>query len=122
MRTIGRIAATVLCLLGAMSADGLRSSASAADVRIGVNVGIPAPVVVVPAPVVVAPTPPVVITPGTPAYFYGENYFTFHSGAWFVAPRHGGPWVRYAGPPPWERHPRGRHWRAGRLHGGRHGD
>jgi hypothetical protein len=115
MRTIGRIAATVLCVFGAMTAGGLRSSASAADVRIGVNVGIPVPVVVV-------PTPPVVIAPGAPAYFYGENYFVFHNGAWFMAPRHGGPWIHYAGPPPWERHPGARHWREGRLHGGRHGN
>ena len=62
MRTVGRNAVTALFLLGAMTAGGLLSSASAADVRI--NVGIPAPVVVVPGPVVVAPAPPVVIAPG----------------------------------------------------------
>src|SRR5258705_1147693 len=97
MRTTGRIAVAALFLVGVRTGGGLLSSAAAADVR--VNIGIPAPVVVAPARVVVAPPPPVVIAPGTPSYFYGGNYFTFYNGAWFVAPRHGGPWGHYAGPP-----------------------
>jgi hypothetical protein len=83
---------------------GAFSSVSADSVRIGVNIRIPAPVLVAPAPLVV-------IHPGVPVYFYGGGYYTFYNGAWFVATRHGGPWGRHAGPPPWERHPRARHWR-----------
>ena len=114
---------TAIFSLGALTVGGALSPASAADVRIGVNVGVPAPVVVAPPlAVIVAPPPGVVIAPGAPTYFYGENYFTFYGGTWLVAPRHGGPWVRHAGPPPWERHPRERHWREGRVHGGRHWD
>src|SRR5712692_802799 len=85
-------------------------SVSADSVRVGVNIGIPAPVVVIPAP-------PVIIDPGIPVYFYGGGYYTFHNGAWFVAPRHGGPWGRHAGPPPWVSHPRERHWREGHFRG-----
>ena len=119
MRTPCRIAMSVLVTLGAFSTCGaFFTDASAADVRIGVNVGIPAPVIVAPPVVIMAPPPPVVVAPGTPTYFYGGNYFTFYQGAWFMAPRHGGPWAHSPGPPPWERHPRARHWREGHVHGG----
>jgi hypothetical protein len=108
--------------VGALVA-GSAVSASAADVRIGVNIGVPAPVVVAPAPpVVVAPPPPVVVAPGAPVYFYGNGYYTFYNGAWFVAEHHGGPWGYYRGAPPWERHEREEHWREGHLRGGRHWD
>ncbi len=103
--------------LGPLVVGGTFSSVSADSVRIGVNIGVPAPVFVAPAPVVVAPVPPVVIDPGIPVYFYGGGYYTFSNGAWFVAPRHGGPWGHHAGPPPWERHPRERHWREGHFRG-----
>jgi hypothetical protein len=96
--------------LGTVVVGGAFSSVSADSVRIGVNVGIP-------APVVVAPLPSVVINPGVPVYFYGGGYYTFYNGAWFVSGRHGGPWGHHAGPPPWERHPRERHWREGHFRG-----
>ena len=85
--------------LGVVSLGGMCSPAAAADVRIGVNVGVPAPVVVAPAapivvapaPVYVAPPPPVVVAPGAPVYFYGSSYYTHYNRAWFVGPGYGGP-------------------------------
>lgn len=76
--------------LGVLALGGVLSPASAADVRIGVNIGVP-PVVVAP-PVFVAPPAPVVIAPGTPIYYYGTSYYTFHNGAWFLTPSYGSPW------------------------------
>jgi len=90
---------------------GVLSPASADSVRIGVNIGVPAPVfvapvprpvfvapvprpvVVAPAPVLVAPPAPVVFAPGAGIYYYGAQYYTFYNGAWFVGPRYGGPWT-----------------------------
>ncbi len=44
-----------------------------------------------------------VVVPGSPVYYapdanvnlfvYGGRYYTFHEGAWFVGPKHGGPWT-----------------------------
>lgn len=110
--TIG-VAATALWL----------SAAVAGDVRIGVNIGVPAP----PVPVVVAPVPPVVVTPPAPAivvapppivfaappalvlvpgssvyyvpsanfnvFVFGGRYYSLHNGTWFMAPSHSGPWA-----------------------------
>lgn len=85
--------------LGVATLGGALSPAAAADVRIGVNFGVPAPVVVAPAPVYVAPAPvyvapppPVVVAPGAPVYFYGSSYYTYSNRAWFVGPGYGGPW------------------------------
>jgi hypothetical protein len=69
------------------------SPVEASGVRIGVNIGVPAPVVVAPAPVVVAPAPPVVVAPGAPVYFYGSSYYTYYNRAWFAGPGYGGPWA-----------------------------
>ena len=100
------IAVSVVAL-GVVTVSAL-SPADAADVRIGVNFGVPAPVVVAPpfpgvvappfvvappAPIVVAPPPPVVIAPGVPVYFYGSSYYTYHHRAWFAGPGYGGPWT-----------------------------
>jgi hypothetical protein len=99
------------------------STAVAGDVKIGVNIGIPAP----PVPVVVAPAPPVVVAPpgpqvvvappslvfaapptlvlvpGSPVYYvpsanfnvfvFGGRYYSLHDGTWFMAPNHSGPWA-----------------------------
>ena len=69
-----------------------------ADVRVNVNIGPPPP-----PPIVVAAPPRVVVVPGSPVYYapdanvnlfvYGGRYYTFHEGAWFVGPKHGGPWT-----------------------------
>jgi hypothetical protein len=71
--------------LGVLVVGGALTPAAAGDVRIGVHVGAP--------PVFVAPPAPVVIAPGAPIYYYGANYYTFHSGAWFLTPSYGAPWV-----------------------------
>jgi hypothetical protein len=80
--------------LGVLAVGGALTSVAAADVRIGVNVGVPGVVVAPPPPVVVAPVPvaPVVIAPGVPVYYYGTSYYTFYNGAWFLGPGYGGPW------------------------------
>lgn len=98
MMTISTLA--LVATLGALS------PAAADGVRIGVNIGLPAPVVVgppvvygppqpvygPPQPVVVAPPAPVFVGGGVPIYYYGAQYYTFYNGGWFVGPRYGGPW------------------------------
>jgi hypothetical protein len=93
------IVAVSIFALGVVSLGGVFSPAAAADVRIGVNIGVPTPVVVAPAapvfvarpaPVVVAP--PVFVAPGVPVYYYGSSYYTYYNRAWFVGPGYGGPW------------------------------
>jgi hypothetical protein len=92
--------------------------------RVVVAEPVPPPVVVAPPPVVVAPPPPVVvapvivhppvlvspprvvIVPGTQVYtvptagfnvfVYGGQYYSFHHGTWFHAPRHGAAWTPVA--------------------------
>lgn len=83
----------------AFAAYGLSvSPAHAADVKVGVSIGVPAP------PVIALPAPPqLVVVPGTPVYYapslslnffaYGGRYYTLHDGAWFVATSHTGPWA-----------------------------
>jgi hypothetical protein len=136
------IGALGILMLGVLVVGGALAPADAADVRIGVNIGVPPVVVAPPAPVVVAP--PVVIAPGTPVYYYGTSYYTFHNGAWFLGPGYGGPWAYvpvarvprpifavphayrhfhhgpnpHAGPPPWA-HGRG-HGHGKHKHRGRH--
>ena len=72
----------------------------AGDVRVGVNIGVPAP----PPPPILLPAPPrVVVVPNSPVYYapgvdfnlfvYGGRYYTLHNGSWFYARSHGGPWV-----------------------------
>ena len=88
------IVAVSIVALGVVAFAGELSPAAAADVRIGVNIGVPAPVVVAPAaPVFVAPPPPVVVATGAPVYFYGSSYYTYYNRAWFVGPGYGGPWA-----------------------------
>ncbi len=81
-----------------------------AGLNIGVNVGIPAPVIAVPAPPVIAAPPVEVVEPpefvaqpglgfyvavGTPYdIFYAENrYYLCRGDAWYAAPYYNGPWV-----------------------------
>jgi hypothetical protein len=90
------------------------SAGHAADVKIGINVGIPAPPVVVVAPpqVVLAP-PPLVLAPpslvivaGTPVhhvpsasfnlFVYNGRYYSHHNGGWFVAAGPRAPWAAIA--------------------------
>ena len=95
-----RFIVVTVVMLGVLALGGALSSVTAADVRIGVNIGAPAVVVAPPppiyvappAPVVVAPPVPVVIAPGVPVYYYGASYYTYYNGAWFIGPGYGGPW------------------------------
>jgi len=76
------------------------ATALAAQVNVGVNIGIPAPP---PPPIVLAAPPRVVVVPNSPVsyapsvdfnlFVYGGRYYTFHDGAWFYASRHSGPWT-----------------------------
>jgi hypothetical protein len=78
---------------------GLITPARAADVHVGINVGIPAP------PVIAVPAPPrLIVVPSTPAvqyapdvganfFFYGGQYYTYNDGNWFIASAYNGPWV-----------------------------
>lgn len=112
---------------------GIAASAAApAWAHVSINIGIPGP-----PPFVIAAPPRLVVVPGTPVvsyapdlpynYFaYGGRYYSFHEGAWFMAPGYGGPWtyveevrvprpvrfvpVRYYHVPPgrgWHGHPHG---------------
>ena len=61
------IVAVSIFALGVVSLGGMFSPAAAADVRIGVNFGLPAPVVVAPAAhVFVAPAAPVFVARPAP--------------------------------------------------------
>lgn len=71
-------------------------TAAAADINVGISVG------VAPPPVVLAP-PPLVIVPGTQVHHvpsasfnlfaHRGRYYSFHNGAWFVAAGPGAPWA-----------------------------
>jgi len=104
---ISQMTAVVLLAAGVSAATAL-----AADVNVGVSIGVPAPpVVVAPAPAIVvtppsitfAAPPPLVIVPGTPTvqyvstgaynvFVFGGRYYSFHNGYWFHAAGYNGPW------------------------------
>jgi hypothetical protein len=69
----------------------------AADVQVGINIGVPLPpVLVVQPPLVVVPTTPAVsYAPEAPydVFFYGGQYYAWQNNGWFVTPRVGQPWV-----------------------------
>ena len=73
-------------------------SARAADVHIGVNIGVPPPppvVVEAPPPLVVVPQSPVYYAPSLPYnyFYYGGLYYAFHDDHWFYAASYAGPWT-----------------------------
>ena len=85
------LAAAILCV-------ALGGLARAADVHIGVNIGVPPPPqIVVPAPpqLVVVPGSPVYVAPSVPYnfFYYDGIYYVSHEGHWFSSPSTGGPWV-----------------------------
>jgi hypothetical protein len=74
------------------------TAADAADVHVGVNIGIPAP-----PPIVFEAPPRLVVVPGVPTvhyapdvsvnfFAYGGRYYTYDDGAWFVSDYDRGPW------------------------------
>jgi hypothetical protein len=101
MRVLALTAVVALLTVGSATADG---------VKIGINIGVPAPPPVViaapPPPVIVTAPPQVVVVPGSTVYYapnaginffvYGGQYYSFHEGAWFVATTHGGRWSAIA--------------------------
>jgi hypothetical protein len=136
------IAVVSMFALGVLTLGGALSPVAAADVRIGVNIGVPGVVVAPPPPVIVAPPPPMVIAPGAPVYYYGTRYYTYYNGGWFLGPAYAGPWTyvpvarvprpiiavphayyrmppghakHFAGPPPWAHGHR--HWKHDNGHG-----
>jgi hypothetical protein len=92
MRRSMRLVAA-LAVLALADAGGIPA---AADINVGVNIGI------APPPVVLAP-PPLVVVPGTPVhhvpsatfnlFVYRDRYYSFHNGSWFVATGHRAPWT-----------------------------
>ena len=84
-------------------------AARAADIHVGINIGVPPP----PPPVVIEAPPPLVVVPDSPVYYapqlpynyfyYGGRYWRFHEGAWFAAASFAGPWgfvsVHHVPPP-----------------------
>ncbi len=86
----------------ALAIGGFSSvAATAGQVNVGVNIGIPGPP---PPPAIVLPAPPrVVVVPNSPVsyapsvdfnlFVYGGRYYSFHQGSWFYANRHSGPWT-----------------------------
>ncbi|HJR04890.1 MAG TPA: hypothetical protein VKA83_24825 [Methylomirabilota bacterium] len=101
--TLAIAAGLSLMTASPVAADGVR-------VGVGVSVPLPAPptVVITPPrpPVVVVAPPQLVVVPGSPVFYapnasmnffaYGGRYYSFHEGAWFVAPTYGSPWVAIA--------------------------
>jgi len=89
----------ICCAVSVALASFISGSARAADVHIGINVGVPPP-----PPIVVESPPQLVVVPSTPAvqyapdvganlFFYRGRYYRFHEGAWFMAPVYSGPWA-----------------------------
>lgn len=69
----------------------------AADVHVGIHIGVPPPVYRFDAP------PALVVVPGVPGvryapnvgvsfFAYGDRYYTYHDDAWFIARDEYGPW------------------------------
>jgi hypothetical protein len=73
--------------------------ARAADIRVGINIAVPPP------PLVLAP-PPLVVVAGSPVqhvpsasfnlFVYHDRYYSHHNGAWFVAVGPRAPWTAIA--------------------------
>jgi hypothetical protein len=91
--------ATVVTL-GLLALALSASPTAAADVKIGINIAVPAP-----PPLVLAP-PPLVVVAGTPVhhvpsasfnlFVYKKRYYSHHNGAWFVAAGPRAPWTAIA--------------------------
>ena len=80
----------VLAVLVGTAVIGSTALAQAqVSVDIGIHLGSPPPLVPVPeTPVMYAPS-----VNGN-FFFYDGGYYVFRRGAWYMAPRHDGPWAR----------------------------
>ena len=93
-RMLVSVVALTLLALAAPAGPAL-----AADVKIGINIAVPPP------PLVLAP-PPLVVVSGTPVhhvptasfnlFVYHGRYYSHHNGAWFVAAGPRSPWTAIA--------------------------
>jgi hypothetical protein len=87
-------AAVALALLGALA-----TPVPAADVHVGINVGVPPPPSLVfespPRLVVVPEAPEVRYAPDVSVNFfaYGDQYYAYDGGHWFVSHAERGPWA-----------------------------
>jgi hypothetical protein len=91
VKVISRIATLSVLALGL--GPGL---APAADVRVGINVAVaPPPLVLAPPPLVAIPGSAVQHVPSASFNLFVHNgrYYSFHNGAWFVSVGHRAPWV-----------------------------
>ena len=86
-RTVVLAAATAMLLSGA--------SATAADVKIQLGLGVPPLVLTAPPQLVVVPGTPVYYAPDVSAnlFFYNGRYYTVANGVWSMAPDYTGPWA-----------------------------
>jgi hypothetical protein len=73
----------------------ITTSATAADVKINIGLGVPPMVLTAPPPLVVVPGTPVYYAPDVSAnlFFYQGRYYTVANGVWSRAPAYGGPWA-----------------------------
>jgi len=83
----------------------LTATGHAADVHVGINIGVPPPppiVVEAPPPLVVVPHSPVYYAPSVPYnfFYYGGSYYVFHDDHWFSSRSNHGPWVFVERVPP----------------------
>src|SRR2546428_11888162 len=90
---------SVLVIALALTATGLPiTEAVAADVNVGINIGVPAPpriVLAAPPPAAVVPNTAVSYVPSVNfnLFVYSGRYYTFHDRSWFQATSHSGPWA-----------------------------
>jgi hypothetical protein len=93
MHRIALIAA-VVAVAGAMALP-----ADAADVHVGINVGVPPPPPIVfefpPRLIAVPEAPQVLYAPDVSVSFfsYGNRYYSYNDGHWFIASAERGPWT-----------------------------
>jgi hypothetical protein len=96
---VNRVLAEKTLLVLSLAAASVTPRPAHADVNVGIHVGIAAP-----PPVVVTQPPRLVVVPGSVVsyapgvdfnlFFFEGRYWSFHNGAWFVAPAGKGAWVR----------------------------
>lgn len=82
-------------ILAGLVVVALLGSASVGQAQVSVSIGINLPA---PPSFVIIPGTPVAYAPAVPAnyFFYGNQYYVFNNGGWYMGPRYDGPWVAVA--------------------------
>lgn len=82
-------------ILAGLVVVALLGSASVGQAQVSVSIGINLPA---PPSFVIIPGTPVAYAPAVPAnyFFYGNQYYVFSNGGWYVGHRYNGPWVAVA--------------------------